>query len=547
MAILYIHTFLVHPRKGAISPPPPNGTIVPLSGKLFDLLEGIYARSDQECDIEITFSRAPDGAQKNDCRDLICNYLADPSSESGRAIAERLEEHTDGRSGLGLLFLIVGLEDEDYKVVISRFPTDNAIYVDENPNDLTVEFLERVFMKNRTSYKAVSYRDNSIESGLWSGRAIDKQLNSPSGKTSDYWISKFLYSQFTVTAAAGTRRLAIALRDAVKKTELNVKQELIAAAILANGLEGQRLSINEFGEKFGLSQEAIGAIARELKTSRLAIERFQFEAAEFQRHIAVKSVELSNGGILTAPSSDFDLVFHQEFVDEEHLKIKFTTVGRVTNENSSPQREALEVKYRHRHDAVLIRLARTLEVLISDYMSGQPRIDRITARAKGVTKFSDKAEIITEGNIKYTDPLSQIQGQIGARIVVFYKSDVERIDSEVNRYFTAVEIKKRVPESESSFGYFGHHLVLVLPSDVIEGDMDQNLVPHFFELQIKTLFQHAWSEAYHDLGYKAVDEPLTSDQKRLGAYTSAQAWGADHIFDQLYRDRTDLSVRPKTS
>jgi ppGpp synthetase/RelA/SpoT-type nucleotidyltranferase len=77
----------------------------------------------------------------------------------------------------------------------------------------------------------------------------------------------------------------------------------------------------------------------------------------------------------------------------------------------------------------------------------------------------------------------------------------------------------------------------VLPTDVIERDMDQNLLPSFFELQIKTLFQHAWSEADHDLGYKPGEKPLTTEQNRLVAFTSAQAWGADHIFDQLFRER----------
>jgi ppGpp synthetase/RelA/SpoT-type nucleotidyltranferase len=120
---------------------------------------------------------------------------------------------------------------------------------------------------------------------------------------------------------------------------------------------------------------------------------------------------------------------------------------------------------------------------------------------------------------------------------VFYKSDVERIDAQVKKYLTAIEYRTVVPDSESEFAYFGHHLVLLLPSDVIERDMDRRLIPGFFELQIKTLFQHAWSEADHDLGYKPGDVALTSEQKRLVAFTSAQAWGADHIFDQLFSDR----------
>jgi putative GTP pyrophosphokinase len=171
-------------------------------------------------------------------------------------------------------------------------------------------------------------------------------------------------------------------------------------------------------------------------------------------------------------------------------------------------------------------------------MKGQPRIDRITARAKDVDRFIKKAATREAGNLKYTEPLSQIQDQIGARIVVVYKSDVEQIDARVKKYFRAIEYQKVVPDSESEFGYFGHHSVLVLQTDVIDKQMDETLIPAFFELQIKTLFQHAWSEADHDLGYKPGDQPLTSEQKRLIAFTSAQAWGADHIFDQLFRERS---------
>jgi len=35
-------------------------------------------------------------------------------------------------------------------------PTDSAILADEDRNALTVEFLERVFMKSKYSYKAVA-------------------------------------------------------------------------------------------------------------------------------------------------------------------------------------------------------------------------------------------------------------------------------------------------------------------------------------------------------------------------------------------------------
>jgi hypothetical protein len=41
----------------------------------------------------------------------------------------------------------------------------------------------------------------------------------------------------------------------------------------------------------------------------------------------------------------------------------------------------------------------------------------------------------------------------------------------------------------------------------------------------------------HDLGYKPGDKVLNPDDKRKLAFTSAQAWGADLIFDELFAGR----------
>jgi hypothetical protein len=299
---------------------------------MFTLLNDIYLKSDRECDVDITFLPTLDGRQQNDCRDLLTNFVSSPTLAKGRKLAERLSINTDRRSGLGLLFLIAGNIGKDHKVVLSRFPTDNAIYVDENPSAFSVQFLERVFMKNKTSYKAVVYQHASLQGGFWSGRAIDKQLNPLSGEPSNYWISDFLLSEFTTTAAQGTRRLALALRDAAKKASLTVKQELAAAATLAAGLGGQRLSINDLCTRLGLSAEARDAIAKELRAPRLAQEVFQFDVAIYKELVAYKSVELSNGALLTADTDRFDRVFKREPIDGADGEVSFSTRGKVVDE-----------------------------------------------------------------------------------------------------------------------------------------------------------------------------------------------------------------------
>ena len=68
---------------------------------------------------------------------------------------------------------------------------------------------------------------------------------------------------------------------------------------------------------------------------------------------------------------------------------------------------------------------------------------------------------------------------------------------------------------------------------MIKDDVNKNLIPNFFEIQIKTLFQHAWAQAEHDLGYKQ-GQPLSFEEKRKLAFAAAQSWGADTIFNQIY-------------
>jgi putative GTP pyrophosphokinase len=86
--------------------------------------------------------------------------------------------------------------------------------------------------------------------------------------------------------------------------------------------------------------------------------------------------------------------------------------------------------------------------------------------------------------------------------------------------------------------------VLTIPTDIIDDDWDKSMIPGFFELQVKTLFEHACSEAEHDLGYKPGEQPLTRDQTRRLAYRSAQAWGSDRMFDEPFRARNAAADQP---
>lgn len=202
---------------------------------------------------------------------------------------------------------------------------------------------------------------------------------------------------------------------------------------------------------------------------------------------------------------------------------------------------ALQRDYSARH-GLLVEVAASMEKYLVDVLRGLEHIDRIAARAKSVDRFCAKAtKQDKEGGPKYADPLTQIQDQIGARVIVFYTTDVAGVADCLQKYLRPVERREVVPESEWEFGYFGQHFVMALPDDVVPASAPRESVPRFFELQVKTLFQHAWSEANHDLCYKPGSS-LSQDQTRRFAFTAAQAWGADRAFADLNRE---LGAQPE--
>jgi hypothetical protein len=328
MAIEAIHSYLVTPSKHTEECPEIGGTELLLSGRLFQMLAGVYDKSESECRIEIAFTPT-DGKQQNNARDLLLQYLKSPSLSAGKAIAASLQNVTDMRPGLGLLFLIAGIEGKKHKLIVSRFPADAGVLAEQKPGGLSVKFIEHVFLKSATSYKAAVYVGSNLNTDFWDGRCIDKQVNNDFISVSDYWIKQFLASDFKTTPAQGTRRVAVAFKNALKATsDMGAKEEIAAAARLTSGLNGKAISAESLVDKYSLSQAAEEAFKKQFPPE-LYQEKFKLDGPEYAKHIAFQSIELSNGGILTAEAPKFDEVFQRE---EIRGLTRFTTEGTVVGE-----------------------------------------------------------------------------------------------------------------------------------------------------------------------------------------------------------------------
>jgi hypothetical protein len=328
-----LHCFLTHPTKGLDPQPSIGGTSVPKAGKMFEMLNAVYDRAEAECGIEISFAPNSKGEQQNDCRDLLLAYLASSSIPNGRHIAVRLQSITTRKAGLGLLFLMAGETGSRKKLVLSRFPADHGILAEETQDKLRVEFLEKVFMKSAHAYKAALYDWDGSLTGIWTGRAVDRQFSNPQQEGAQYWIQGFLASTLRTTSAAGTMRLAGAVRTAMNKLmHPKAKSELAAAVALAAGINGRNISPNQFIVQFGLSEYTAEAVRRSIGHENLLNEVFQFDSDEFNKHVAFRIVELSNGAILTADATSFDSVFVSEPISADGTDVRFTTHGSIVDE-----------------------------------------------------------------------------------------------------------------------------------------------------------------------------------------------------------------------
>jgi hypothetical protein len=333
--IVSLTSFLVHPGKNTDSPPESQGTTVPLHGNLYTMLSRLFSRAETECDIPITFTADEDGSQNNPARNVLMEFLRDPGVSKGGALANRLRDVTTNVPGLGLLFLILGRDNNQqiWKVALCRFPADIGILAEADQHGLRLQLLERVFMKKATAYKAAVYRGQSLEAGFWRGHAVDKQLNAPNRQIADYWVREFLASDLLTTSKSGSKRFARALAGAGKNaTSVDVQRELTSLRVLARGLRGQSISIQTVMDRFALSEAARRAIIAALPHEGILTDPFVLDDEEFVRYAPFTRVELHTGAVLQGPSDSFADVFARNTIDEDTKLYRYTTEGRLVDE-----------------------------------------------------------------------------------------------------------------------------------------------------------------------------------------------------------------------
>lgn len=184
-------------------------------------------------------------------------------------------------------------------------------------------------------------------------------------------------------------------------------------------------------------------------------------------------------------------------------------------------------------------LAHSLEAHVREALEGVGRVDRISFRVKSPESFARKATKERDGGRKYMFPFADIEDQVAGRVLVFFRRDIAAVVSKLGERLNRIEQQTKGPTSSHSFAYESEHIVFSIPPVLYPpGWLELDSRPRAFELQVRTLFMHAWAEPQHDIEYKAP-RPLTEEEERKLAWAASNAWGGDAIFEQLL-DAMDL-------
>jgi GTP pyrophosphokinase len=173
-----------------------------------------------------------------------------------------------------------------------------------------------------------------------------------------------------------------------------------------------------------------------------------------------------------------------------------------------------------------------IEREVIDTLATVEHVDRVTFRVKSTESFVAKASDAAN-NPPYTHPLLEIEDQIAGRVLVFFLRDIAIVEERVSRTFSTVERAHRQPARDEEFGYESEHMICIIPPHLkppgwgLRDDM-----PSTFELQIRTLFMHAYAEPQHDISYKSSTELPGAVRKEL-AWIAASSWGADRAYERV--------------
>jgi ppGpp synthetase/RelA/SpoT-type nucleotidyltranferase len=127
---------------------------------------------------------------------------------------------------------------------------------------------------------------------------------------------------------------------------------------------------------------------------------------------------------------------------------------------------------------------------------------------------------------------------IGLRVITYFEDGVDRVGRLLEAHLPVDfrhSVDKRKPAADDRFGYRSLHYVCRSAGD------DGELRELRYEVQVRTLLEHAWAEIEHDLGYKSRDAVPAAARRRLNRLAGLLEL-ADQEFAAIRRELADYAT-----